>query len=100
MTFQAKYYAECTRRNLIKKIEKKRRLWLAIVNNQQLPEAIRIKFFKKLRSTRNYSTVRVKNRCLVSNRAGSVIRFFRLSRIVFRLYAREGLLSGVRKSSW
>jgi ribosomal protein S14 len=75
-------------------------LWLSIVCNQVLPVSLRRKFLIKLRATRNYSSVRLKNRCVISNRAKSVIRFFQLSRIVFRQLAREGVLVGVKRSSW
>jgi ribosomal protein S14 len=43
---------------------------------------------------------RVRNRCVLTNRAGSVFRHFRLSRIMLKDLASKGFLSGVRKSSW
>jgi len=41
-----------------------------------------------------------KNRCVFSLRSRSPLRFFRLSRIIFRSAASSGLLLGVKKSSW
>lgn len=81
-------------------MEKKRKLWLAMSLNQALPLNVRLNFLRKLRASRNMSAVKLKNRCIVSNRAKSVIRYFQLSRIVFRNYAREGLLVGLRRASW
>lgn len=49
---------------------------------------------------RNASPVRVMNRCALTGRAQGYIRDFGLSRIQFREMANEGLIPGVRKSSW
>lgn len=49
---------------------------------------------------RNSSPTRLKNRCAVSGRPRAYMRRFGVSRIVFRELANEGLLPGVRKSSW
>lgn len=95
-----KYVFESLKRQKVKNFEYKRLLWLSLYQNQKLPAKLRRKFLIKLRSNRNASFVRLKNRCLITNRAKSVIRFFQMSRIVFRNYAREGLLTGVKRSSW
>jgi len=44
-------------------------------------------------------SVKGRNRCVLTGRAGSVFRYFRLSRIMLKEMASRGLLSGVRKSS-
>jgi len=44
--------------------------------------------------------VRIRNRCQLSGRAGSVSRRFRLSRICLREQANLGNLPGVSRSSW
>lgn len=44
-------------------------------------------------------SMRSRNRCLLTTRAGSVFRYFRLSRILTKEMASLGLLTGVRKSS-
>lgn len=49
---------------------------------------------------RNSSPTRLKNRCAVSGRPRAYMRRFGVSRIVFRELANEGMLPGVRKSSW
>jgi small subunit ribosomal protein S14 len=45
-------------------------------------------------------STRVYNRCKVTGRRHGFIRFFGMSRIVFRKLASQGLLPGVTKSSW
>jgi small subunit ribosomal protein S14 len=49
---------------------------------------------------KNSSAVRVRNRCSQTGRARGYLRFFGVSRIVFRDLASAGLLPGVRKASW
>jgi len=49
---------------------------------------------------RNASPVRIKNRCALTGRSKGYLRTFGLSRIQFREMANEGLIPGVRKSSW
>lgn len=49
---------------------------------------------------KNSSAVRVRNRCSQTGRPRGFIRFFGVSRIVFRELALAGLLPGVRKASW
>lgn len=49
---------------------------------------------------KNSSAVRVRNRCSQTGRSRGYMRFFGVSRIVFRELASAGLLPGVRKASW
>ncbi len=49
---------------------------------------------------KNSSAVRVRNRCSQTGRPRGFLRFFGVSRIVFRELASAGLLPGVRKASW
>lgn len=49
---------------------------------------------------RNSSPTRLKNRCEVTGRSRGYMRKFGLSRITFREMASNGLLPGIRKSSW
>lgn len=49
---------------------------------------------------KNSSAVRVRNRCSQTGRPRGFLRFFGVSRIVFRELALAGLLPGVRKASW
>lgn len=49
---------------------------------------------------RNSAKTRIQNRCWKTGRPHGVFRDFGLSRHVFREMAHQGLLPGVRKSSW
>ncbi|MGZ6251165.1 MAG: 30S ribosomal protein S14 [Candidatus Chromulinivorax sp.] len=49
---------------------------------------------------KNSSAIRIRNRCSQTGRARGYMRFFGISRIVFRELASAGLLPGVRKASW
>jgi small subunit ribosomal protein S14 len=49
---------------------------------------------------RNASPVRLKNRCQISGRPRGYIRYFGLSRIMFREMALAGKIPGVTKASW
>jgi len=69
--------------------------------NRELPEQFRFLFMLKLSAMpRNSSKVRIKNRCLVTNRGQSIYRFFKLSRISLKEYVSLNYFSGVTRSSW
>ncbi len=44
--------------------------------------------------------VRVYNRCQITGRRHGYMRFFGMSRIMFRKLASQGMIPGVTKSSW
>ncbi|MCD5382245.1 MAG: 30S ribosomal protein S14 [Candidatus Pacebacteria bacterium] len=52
------------------------------------------------RLPKNASPVRVVNRCSETGRSHGFMRDFDLSRIEFRERAHEGLIPGIKKSSW
>ncbi|MCX6209467.1 MAG: 30S ribosomal protein S14 [Bacteroidetes bacterium] len=49
---------------------------------------------------KNASPVRLKNRCQLTGRPRGFMRYFGLSRIMFRDMALNGLIPGVKKASW
>ncbi len=49
---------------------------------------------------RNASPVRLKNRCQITGRPRGYIRYFGLSRIMFREMALNGKIPGITKASW
>ncbi len=49
---------------------------------------------------RNSSKVRLKNRCQLTGRPRGYIRYFGLSRVMFRDMALDGKIPGIRKASW
>ncbi len=49
---------------------------------------------------RNASPVRLHNRCKITGRPKGYMRRFGISRVLFRQWALEGKLPGVKKASW
>lgn len=49
---------------------------------------------------KNGSKVRLKNRCGITGRGRGYIRYFGVSRLVFREMALDGKIPGVKKASW
>lgn len=90
-----------TQRYLFQQNEKQRLILKAITQNLILENTIRWKTQKKLLQLSNNSSVtRIKNRCIITGRARSVYRFFKLSRIQLRKLASSGFLPGLSKYSW
>jgi small subunit ribosomal protein S14 len=65
---------------------------------KQLKEEGRLDELHKL--PKNSSKVRLHNRCSITGRPKGYMRQFGVSRIVFREMASNGLIPGVKKSSW
>ncbi len=49
---------------------------------------------------RNSSKIRLHNRCGITGRPKGYMRYFGISRIVFREMASQGLIPGIKKASW
>ncbi len=49
---------------------------------------------------KNASPVRLKNRCQITGRPRGYMRYFGISRIMFRDMALNGKIPGVKKASW
>jgi small subunit ribosomal protein S14 len=49
---------------------------------------------------KNASPVRLKNRCQLTGRPRGYMRYFGLSRVMFRDMALNGMIPGVKKASW
>lgn len=100
MANQAMIQRELKRQRLVMKYAKNRaRLKEQIKQASSLKE--KLDLHRKLQQLpKNSSRVRLHNRCLVTGRPKGYFRDFGLSRHVLREMAHEGLLPGVRKSSW
>lgn len=73
----------------------------AIIYNKELPFSIRTKIQQKnFRFDLNSSITRIKNRCILTGRARSISKMFKLSRLQFRLLASNNFLPGVHKYNW
>jgi len=49
---------------------------------------------------KNASPVRLHNRCKITGRPKGYMRVFGISRVMFREMANQGLIPGIKKSSW
>jgi len=89
------------RRNLVLKYEQKRAVLKYLISNRNLSTGTRWQAGLDLSHlTKNSSKIRLNSRCIVTGRGKSISRSFRLSRIMLRMFASSGSISGLRKSSW
>jgi small subunit ribosomal protein S14 len=89
------------RRKLVSIYELKRLQYKSLIKDFSVPREIKNIYIEKLNKLpRNSSKIRIRNRCIVTGRGRSVFRFCKLSRISLRNLASQGLLPGIRKSSW
>lgn len=89
-------------RAIFKRMELSRRQFQFLTRNQSVAsfakQRLSFRYSRTLGKVLRFS-VRARNRCVVTDRAGSVFRYFRLSRIMLKELASQGSLTGVRKSS-
>ena len=89
------------RRNQYLLLEKKKKILKTLIHDLSFKKKNRQVFYKKLlKYPTDTSITKIKNRCVISNRSKSNYRGFRISRIVFRNFALNDKLMGVKKSSW
>lgn len=83
------------------KFEYSRKILKAVSQNFSLPMPLRLRASLCLSSLpRASSLTQIKNRCVLTGRGRFIIGQFGLSRLMLRNLAREGLVLGLRKSSW
>ena len=101
MAKQSSIQKNLNRSKLIKKFSNKRKILKAKVMDKNLSLEERIIFQNKLNDMpRNSSSIRHRNRCVLTGRSRGVYRKFSLSRIKIRELSMTGDLPGVVKSSW
>ncbi|MEZ4424930.1 MAG: 30S ribosomal protein S14 [Gemmatimonadota bacterium] len=89
------------RQELVQRYAERRRALIAIMKDPDATSLEKREAQAKIRKMpRDASPVRVRNRCQFSGRPRAYLRRFGLSRIAFRDNALEGMIPGVRKSSW
>ena len=72
-----------------------------ILKDKSLPMTARYKAQIILnRLNKNAAKIRLTNRCVNTTRSQSVLKSFRLSRIELRNLIGQGLINGIKKSSW
>jgi ribosomal protein S14 len=57
-------------------------------------------YYQRLVQGKLSGVSRIKTRCVFSSRAKAVLNKFRLSRMIFKKYAGEGNINGIKKASW
>ena len=88
------------KRYLFLKYEKDKKILKALSQTQSLPLVLRHKAKQALSTfPKDSSIVRLRNRCIITGRGRSVLTGFNLSRLMLRKLARDGMLTGIRKSS-
>ena len=70
-----------------------------LISNQFLSSGVKFFIFKKTVKNKFFKTL-PHNRCLLTGRSRSCLKFFHVSRIKFREMALSGSFVGVKKSSW
>lgn len=89
------------RERLVKSGWTKRQELKKIIRNLNSSEEERMQASTSLnKMKRDTCPIRLRNRCQITGRARGYLRKFRVSRLVFREMASNGLIPGVTKSSW
>lgn len=89
------------RRKIIAKYELKRIQLKSLIKDFTIPKEVKNLYIEKLNKLpRNSSQIRSRNRCVLTARGRAIFQFCKLSRIVLRNLAGQGILLGVKKSSW
>jgi|SRR4051812_2663733 small subunit ribosomal protein S14 len=94
-------YKDKTRRHKFVVLESERLRLKSVLFNRKLPLGIRAVYAIKLSTlSKNALQVRIKNRCVITNRGQSVYRLFHLSRITLKEFISFNRIASIRKSSW
>lgn len=89
------------RKKLIDSKKETRKQLKAKIKDQSVDFVERIDLVHKLsKLPRNSSSVRYRNRCLLSGRPRGYYRKFAMSRIALRDLVSSGMIPGVTKASW
>ena len=90
-----------TRIKKVLSMRQKRKDLKKIIMNKSVPMDERFQAQMKLNNMpRDGSSIRVRNRCLITGRPRGNYRKFKMSRIAFRELASTGQIPGIVKSSW
>jgi succinate dehydrogenase (ubiquinone) iron-sulfur subunit len=72
----------------------------SILRDERFPTPFRFKINNFLSTyPKNCSITQLNNRCVITARSRAVYKNFRISRLMFRKYASQGNLAGIKKSS-
>jgi small subunit ribosomal protein S14 len=90
------------KRKLALKYENKRIILKSIFKNSNLFKTTRWNASLLLTEDcyKNTTKIRLVNRCIFTGRKGKFRQSYRFSRLMFLNLARNGLINGIRKSTW
>jgi len=90
------------KRKLSLKYENKRIILKSIYHNSNLCKTTRWNASLLLTDYcyKNATKTRFVNRCIFTGRKGKFRQYYRFSRLIFLNLARNGLINGIRKSTW
>ena len=71
----------------------------SIACNKILPLNLRLKAFHNLYLLK-YTSTKIRNLCIFTGRPRGVITKFAVSRFIFRLFADNGYITGLKRASW
>jgi small subunit ribosomal protein S14 len=96
-----KYIQKDLNRRVFVKIKEHKRITLkSIQQNRSLPPKLRFFAQTQLGEQKTKSSpVQVRNRCVLTGRSRGVYNYFKISRIMIRHLASQGLLPGLKKST-
>jgi small subunit ribosomal protein S14 len=98
---ERKNLKDAKRRISFNKVEQKRLLYKAMIQDRNLSPDLRFDICSKLTNlSRSAARCKINNRCILTGRSKSVLRKFKISRICVRELVAFGALPGVMKSSW
>ena len=89
------------KRSLVHKMESKIFVFKSLSKNTLIKPSLRHNISLSLFNiSPNSFKTRIVDRCIVTNRKSKLRNSFKFSRLFFLKIARQGLISGVKKSSW
>lgn len=101
MAKKSKLAKNARRKVLVERYAERRAELVKITGDAAASPEDKLDAYAKLNKLpRDSSATRVVNRCGVTGRPRAFMRRFGVSRIVFRELANQGMLPGVKKSSW
>jgi len=82
------------------KAEKKKNVYKFLFINFFLQKKKSIKILKHINKKRLFSKVKIKNRCIYTNRSRGVSKYYTLSRISQKNFMEFGIIPGFIKAVW
>jgi ribosomal protein S14 len=98
---KSRYFRDRNVRLYVKNNEIKTKILRSLLEEVSLKSSLRYKILLQLHSKKAWSSVvRVRNRCLHTQRNRGLVKLTKMSRLIFRKYASQGYLPGIKLSTW